>query len=111
MEGLSVSELQKPNKQFDYKVYSTYCKHNPEEAKRYIESFNDVESTTDVQMTAPEVKQEVKEEKTEQKIVIRQEDVVELRKIYQERHPEWKQAFRWRGAEQLVERINSLPTK
>jgi len=40
MEGLSMTWLNSKTSTFDYDTYAKYCKINPPEAKRYIESFN-----------------------------------------------------------------------
>ena len=97
---------------------------------QYRESFNktqvvsEEESITDTQniwaeqSTTEEEKTSNLDDKSDKKVVegeqmvnnviVRQEDMAELRKIYQERHPEHKQAFGGWGAEELVSRINKF---
>lgn len=131
MEGISVENyLAKDDKRFDYPTYAKLCKINPKEAHEYRESFNktqvvsEEESITDTQniwaeqSTTEEEKTSNLDDKSDKKVVegeqmvnnviVRQEDMAELRKIYQERHPEHKQAFGGWGAEELVSRINKF---
>ena len=121
MEGqlkwLSMTWHQDENK-FDSRTYAKYCRINPEEAKRYIASFATeswVSQKDEVKVTISKPL-ETTPETTENQIldpiiVIKPEDDAQLRKIYQERHPEGKRAMGTWKWEELVKRINDLPTK
>lgn len=131
MEGLNMTELNKKNQtKFDHSTYAKLVKYSPIEAEKYINSFNKTEKSEEIEqkplekqlviepkeirdtqksldeVTIAEVEETIPETSKLDQIVVTKEDMVELRKVYEEKFN--KKPFVWWNAQKLIEKINKV---